>query len=57
MTSPLVVVGVDGSPHSQRALAWAVEYAELSGAPIRVISAWQYPTNLGGPYSMADETF
>ena len=43
-----VVVGVDGSQHSKRALAWAVDYAQLSGAPLRIICAWEIHGTFGG---------
>jgi nucleotide-binding universal stress UspA family protein len=35
-----VVVGVDGSEHSRRALAWAGEEARLRGVGLEVIMAW-----------------
>jgi nucleotide-binding universal stress UspA family protein len=41
MTVRPVVVGVDGSQHSQRALAWAIDYAKLSGASLRIVCAWE----------------
>jgi nucleotide-binding universal stress UspA family protein len=34
-----VVVGVDGSPHSDEAVAWAVGYAALSNRPLLIVSA------------------
>ena len=52
-----VVVGVDGSEHSKRALAWAVDYAQLSGAPLRVICAWQIHGTFGGEVSFDDVDF
>ncbi len=42
-----VVVGVDGSDSSRDALAWAARQAKLIGAPLRVIAAWQFPTDFG----------
>jgi nucleotide-binding universal stress UspA family protein len=36
-----VVVGVDGSATSQRALAWALDAANLRGASLTVINAWE----------------
>jgi nucleotide-binding universal stress UspA family protein len=42
--SGLVVVGLDGSPASQRALEWAVQEAEAKGAAILAISTYQTPT-------------
>lgn len=38
-----IVVGVDGSDHAERALAWAVEEAKLRGARIRLVTAWHVP--------------
>lgn len=43
--SPAVVVaGVDGSPNSRAALAWAAEEATHRGCELRVITAWTLPT-------------
>jgi nucleotide-binding universal stress UspA family protein len=39
----LVVVGVDGSPPSVRALHWAAAYAARRGAPLEVVTAWTFP--------------
>lgn len=38
-----IVVGVDGSPHSRRALRWAVEEAGLRAAAIRAVCVWSWP--------------
>ena len=35
-----IVVGVDGSAQSARALAWAVEEARVRGAHLTVVHAW-----------------
>lgn len=43
-----IVVGVDGSPASKAALAWAVEQAELTGASVEAVIAWHYPIMVGG---------
>jgi nucleotide-binding universal stress UspA family protein len=40
---PHVVVGVDGSPESIEALAWAARYATATGATITAVHAWHYP--------------
>lgn len=45
--SEVVVVGVDGSPASAVALAWAARYAKATGASIRAVRAWHYPTAAG----------
>lgn len=38
-----IVVGVDGSDHSNAALIWALEQAEALGATVEAIFAWQLP--------------
>ncbi len=38
-----VVVGIDGSPASALALAWAARYAKAVGAHLRAVLAWQHP--------------
>ncbi len=38
-----VVVGVDGSAASKEALLWAAEEAELTGATLEVVMAWEMP--------------
>lgn len=42
-----VVVGVDGSPNSIKALRAGMEEATWRGATVRVVSAWQYPSMYG----------
>ena len=37
-----LVVGVDGSDGSQRALRWALDEARLRAAPLRAVFAWSY---------------
>ena len=43
ISTSLIVVGVDGSAGSREALQWAVAYAELSGAAVQAVMAWQLP--------------
>ena len=38
-----LVVGLDGSRDSRRALRWAAALAERAGVPLRVVEAWSYP--------------
>jgi nucleotide-binding universal stress UspA family protein len=45
----VVVVGVDGSPESVAALVWAGRYAAATGARVRAVHAWHYPTAAGFP--------
>ena len=44
-----VVVGVDGSPESVAALAWAARYASATGARVQALRAWHYPGVVGEP--------
>jgi nucleotide-binding universal stress UspA family protein len=52
--SQRIVVGVDGSPSSKAALAWAVRQAECTGATIEAVTAWHYPVVLGTPFGPAN---
>jgi nucleotide-binding universal stress UspA family protein len=38
-----VVVGIDNSAGSAEALRWALAYAQLTGATIEAVTAWQVP--------------
>ena len=40
---PRIVIGVDGSLGSTRALRWALDEAHVRRASVRAIYAWQYP--------------
>ncbi|CNF99122.1 UspA domain-containing protein [Mycobacterium tuberculosis] len=42
-----VVVGYDGSGHSEAAVRWAAEEARLRGAPLTVVHAWDAFTAVG----------
>ena len=46
-TPPMIVVGVDGSEASKRALRWAADQARLVGAELKVVTTWEYPPTLG----------
>lgn len=39
----MIVVGVDGSAESLRALRWAIEEGRLRGTGVKAIYAWRYP--------------
>jgi nucleotide-binding universal stress UspA family protein len=58
--APRIVVGVDGSAASRAAFRWAVRQAELTGATVQAITAWQYPVATGGyawgPVGVLDST-
>lgn len=49
-----VVVGVDGSADSEKAVRWAADYAELTGAALHLVTAWQWPLSYGAPVSWPD---
>jgi nucleotide-binding universal stress UspA family protein len=42
-----IVVGVDGSEPSVQALRWAVRLAELTGAAVEAVTAWDLPQFYG----------
>ncbi len=42
-----IVAGVDGSQWSKAALAWAVRQAELTGAVVEAVTAWELPATSG----------
>ena len=48
-SNKIVVVGVDGSAQSVAALRWAVRYAAATGAAVRAVLAWHYPTAAAQP--------
>jgi nucleotide-binding universal stress UspA family protein len=61
-TKRQIVVGVDGSQSSLAALRWAVRQAGLTGAPLEIVSAWEWPVSYLGweapdppDYDPADE--
>lgn len=41
--TPRVVVGLDGSPTAEAALAWSLEVAACYGAEVDVVHAWRWP--------------
>jgi len=45
----VVVAGIDGSPESVAALSWAGRYAATTGATVRAVRAWHFPTAAGLP--------
>ena len=49
-----IVVGVDGSEPSLAALRWAVRQAELTGAPLEAVSAWEWPVSWGWQTPLPD---
>jgi len=49
-TMERIVVGVDGSDTSQRAVAWALEEGRLRQAAVQVVHAWHTPHVGGHPF-------
>lgn len=41
-TSRPIVVGIDGTRTSERALRWAMDEAVVRGCPLNVVNAWNY---------------
>jgi len=52
-----IVVGVDGSPSSLRALRWAVRQAGLVDAPVEAVIAWQDPAVYSTGFEWAPVSF
>jgi len=46
-----IVVGVDGSDSSQKALRWALHQAQLTGSIVEALITWEYPTFSAGSAS------
>ena len=46
-TQHRIVVGVDGSAESERALEWAITQAQRSGAVLDIVTAWMFPMVIG----------
>jgi nucleotide-binding universal stress UspA family protein len=42
-----IVVGVDGSSHSEKALLWGAHLAATYGADLVAVGAWDYPAAVG----------
>ncbi len=54
---PGIVVGVDGSEHSQRVLTWAMKEAAVKQAPLTVLTVHQVATNpwTGNPLTAPED--
>lgn len=46
---PVVVVGVDGSDLSIKAVEWAQQYAAATGATLRLVTSWHWAATYGAP--------
>src|ERR1700689_2713831 len=49
-----IVVGIDGSPHSRLALQWSAHLAQMHGAGLEAVTAWDYPAIYGRAAVIAD---
>lgn len=45
-----IVVGIDSSEPSTRALAWAVDEGRLRGATVEAVHVWQLPVLVSSPF-------
>ncbi|MFD9130125.1 universal stress protein [Kitasatospora sp. NPDC059571] len=55
-SSERIVVGVDGSEQARQALRWAARHAELTGAAVEAVMAWEPPfSGWGGDVSVAED--
>lgn len=52
-----IVVGVDGSEASMKALRWALDEARLRNAEVDVLQSWHYPTMTYAPGFVPPPTF
>jgi nucleotide-binding universal stress UspA family protein len=50
-----IVVGVDGSKGSEKALRWAARQAELTGAKLEAVTGWEYPAFYGWAPAMPED--
>ena len=50
-----IVVGVDGSESSLAAPRWAVRQAKLTGTPLEIVSAWEWPVSWGWQTPLPDD--
>lgn len=54
MSRSIIVVGVDDTASSRRALAWAAQEALRRNATLRVITAWTWDAVEGAPLAAVD---
>jgi nucleotide-binding universal stress UspA family protein len=50
-----IVVGVDGSEGSKKALRWAARQAELTDATLEAVTGWDYPAFFGAAPAIPDD--
>jgi nucleotide-binding universal stress UspA family protein len=49
---PLIIVGVDGSEQSTRAVAWGADYAKVTGGVLELFTSWYWPQPYGYPMAI-----
>jgi len=49
MTTPLVVVGTDGSGEAAKAVEWAADYVRRTGGTLEIVTTWSWPMTYGAP--------
>ncbi|HXP33006.1 MAG TPA: universal stress protein [Acidimicrobiales bacterium] len=49
-----IVVGIDGSPSSLDALAWAARQAHLTASSLEIVMSWEWPSSLGWAVPVPD---
>ena len=55
MSGEPIVVGVDGSPDSGRALEWAAEFGRRFEVPVHALAVWDLPQDFGFPMNFSEE--
>ena len=50
-----IVVGIDGSPSSLDALAWAARQADLTGSSLEIVMTWEWPSSYGWAVPLPDD--
>ncbi len=50
-----IVVGFDGSAFAEAGLEWAARQAELTGATVEAVTAWEWPTSYGWPLPVSED--
>jgi nucleotide-binding universal stress UspA family protein len=50
-----IVAGIDGSPASIEALAWAARQADLTDSALEVIMTWDWPTTYGAAFAFPSD--
>lgn len=57
MDAQPVIVGIDGSPDSARALQWAAEYGRRYEVPVQVLITWEIPPVYGYPEVLGEKEY